>query len=102
MRTAPSGRDGRDLSTADGRDLSTAVTAVVTAAAAPPGSRPGAPGAAPTRSSARWLVNGEPGLRGGDRRGGGNHHPIQGLEVETPPPPPTHDGLRAKGTNERE
>ena len=62
VRTAPSGHD-----------LSTAVTAVVTAAAAPPGSRPGAQGAAPTRSSARWLVNGEPGLRGGDRRGGGNH-----------------------------
>ena len=38
VRTAPSGHD-----------LSTAVTAVVTA-----GSRPGAPGAALTRSSARW------------------------------------------------
>ena len=76
VRTAPSGHD-----------LSTAVTAVVTAAAAPPGYRPGAPGAAPTRSSARWRVNGEPGLRGGDRRGGGNHHPIQGLEVEAPSTP---------------
>ena len=76
-----------------GHDLSTALTAVVTAAAAPPGSRPGAPGAAPTRSSARWLVNGEPWLRCGDRRGGGNHHPIQGLEVETPLTPTTHDGL---------
>ena len=47
VRTAPSGPD-----------LSTAVMAVV--AAAVPGS--GAPGAAPTRSSARWRVN-----------GGGNH-----------------------------
>ena len=56
-----------------GHNLSTAVTAVVTAAAAPPGSRPGVPGAAPTRSNARWRVNGEPGLRGGDSRGGGNH-----------------------------
>ena len=62
VRTAPSGHD-----------LSTAVTAVVTAAAAPPGSQPGAPGAAPTRSSAKWRVNGEPGLRGGDRRWGGNY-----------------------------
>ena len=60
VRTAPSGHD-----------LSTAVTAVVMAAAAPPGSRPGAPGAAPTRSSARWRVNGEPGLRGEERCGGG-------------------------------
>ena len=57
VRTAPSRHD-----------LSTAVTAVVTAAAAPPGSRIGAPGAAPTRSSARLQVNGEPGLRSGDRR----------------------------------
>ena len=89
VRTAPSGRD-----------LSTAVTAVVTAAAAPPVSLPGAPGAVSSRSSARSRMDGEPGLRGGDRSGGGNHHPIQGLEVETTPSPPTHDGLRTQGTSD--
>ena len=41
-----------------------------------------------TRLSARWLVNGEPRLRGrcGDRGWGRIHHPIQGLEVESPQP----------------
>ena len=53
MCTAPSGHD-----------LSTVVTAVDTAAAAQAGSRPGAPGSAPTRSSARLRVNGEPGPPG--------------------------------------
>ena len=67
MRTAPSGHD-----------LKTAVFAVVTAAAAPPGSLPGAApaGAAPTRSSARWQVKGEPGLCCGDRRGGDAWQPL--------------------------
>ena len=63
---------GQGAHTPSRHDLSTAVTAILTEAAAVPGSRPGVPGAAPTRSSARW-VNGESGLRCriGFRRGRG-------------------------------
>ena len=84
VRTAPSGHD-----------LSTAVTAEVTAAASQPGSLPGAPG------RVRERVNGEPELRGGDRRGGGNHHPIQAWPRGRNPSTPTNPRRTPSPGNER-